>query len=292
MLDVKSAEPANFDIFAANERFAHRFENGVDGRFSLFLGDPFFGHQQIHQITFEHACPFCKSARECSVKTLNTARTLTIFDSSRAVDTPFGLDLHCRISCDVLRYEALPEAEDDGVAVTEILVDGAVLEGLFLRGVKPTGALRDALKELGYDNDKPEAKYPRSVLIECVSCARRLAYPGMSDAAAYRKLGAIFVDGYFSTILGRLTAASLAVVGPGAALKRAEKFWRRGDPGISIVSKEIGPKLWRLEYKNPIGPGDYVAGIIEAAGKRADASLTVSVESEMPLSGVLIATWT
>ncbi len=114
----------------------------------------------------------------------------------------------------------------------------------------------------------------------------------MNDGDAYRTLGAVFIKGYFKTIIGRLTGVVIPIIGPEKTLQRAQKLWRIGDPCISMTSKELGPKRWRVDYQNPFIPADCMAGGLESAVQLAAPTTRVTVLAESTTDGQLLVEWT
>ncbi|MFY1830585.1 DUF2378 family protein, partial [Myxococcus fulvus] len=93
----------------------------------------------------------------------------------------------------------------------------SVLEGLFVRGLKVSGRLVEELEALGYDIKRPEVDYPVQVFQRAVLLARQEVFGELTDEEAYRRVGRTLVDGFASTLVGRVAAVALPMIGPARA---------------------------------------------------------------------------
>ena len=163
-------------------------------------------------------------------------------------------------------------------------MDGSVMEGLFVRELKPSGPFKDALKKIGYDMDKLQPKYPEEIFRKAIEVATSHAYPTLTPHQAHLSLGERLIAGYFSTILGRVTAGIIPVIGAKRTLNRIAQLWQVPQPGMKISAAE-GPEVWVVTFQNLAMSADLVAGIIQAAIRRVDKGVVCTVLKRAPGSG-------
>lgn len=112
------------------------------------------------------------------------------------------------------------------------VVFSQTFEGLFLQGLKGrvTPALKDRLRELGLELDRPLAPaYPVEVWNGALAAAAAEVFPALSSLDAHEALGVAFLTGYAHTLMGRAMMALLRVLGPKRALERMERNFRSGN---------------------------------------------------------------
>jgi uncharacterized protein (TIGR02265 family) len=162
-------------------------------------------------------------------------------------------------------------------ARVEETTDNSAFEGLFQRALKPDGAFADELCAAGYDLRRPHPKYPTRVWRACLEIALRHAHPGKPREEGMRALGHAFIAGFFDTIIGRLVAVALPLLGPERITQKFPKYWEATRPGVKIETIVENPNRHRLLFRDPHPMPDFVAGIIEAALQRAGKNIRVEV---------------
>ena len=168
--------------------------------------------------------------------------------------------------------------------MSELTMDGSVMEGLFVRELKPSGPFKDALAKIGFDMDKLQPKYTEEIFRKAIEVATSYSYPTVTQHAAHFSLGERLIAGYFSTILGRVTAGIIPVIGAKRTLSRIAQLWQVPQPGMKISARE-GPEAWVVSFQNVAMSADLVAGIIQAAIRRVDKKLVCTVLLRAPGSG-------
>ncbi len=156
-------------------------------------------------------------------------------------------------------------------------VDGSIFEGLFLRVLKPEGTFKSQLRNAGFDADRPEARYPEEVFGRAVAITTAHAFSDEDVGMAHRRIGYALIEGYFVTILGRVTGGLMPVLGVGGTLKRVGQLWKVPQPGMQIAAEPDGANQWLVKFKDRVMTADLVAGILEAALRRADPTVMVEV---------------
>lgn len=145
------------------------------------------------------------------------------------------------------------------------MAQGSMFEALFNRGLHPEGAFADALREVGYDVLHPRPEYPTPVWVKALEVARRHAFPQDSVAAAYRKLGRQFTDGFLSTLAGKVVAVALPFMNAESFLKRMPRYMQLGRSDVSMeVELQPGGRAARARLVDPFGvPAEFMAGVLE-----------------------------
>ena len=158
----------------------------------------------------------------------------------------------------------------------------SAFEGLFVRVLKPTGAFREELRQAGYDMDREQPAYSLRVWDAALKVAARHVHPTLSTHEALRRLGEQFVDGFFETIIGKLLAAPMPLLGPDMVLERLARMWESGAPGISVVTQQEGPGRWTVTVRHPSPQTDFDLGLLRGGLRRAGVDATCSVAERRP----------
>ena len=169
-------------------------------------------------------------------------------------------------------------------------MDGSVFEGLFVRQLKPDAALRAELAKVGFDPARLEAKYPEEVFARAVEVVVQHDFAGKPLEETHRALGIATIDGYFDTILGRITASMMPLLGVSGALKRVQQLWRVAQPSMTVVATPTSPTTWDISFENKVMHAEMVAGILEASLRRADPRVKVTVVERRAGGGALRCT--
>jgi uncharacterized protein (TIGR02265 family) len=168
----------------------------------------------------------------------------------------------------------------------------SVFEGLLTHtvGKRMTPALKEKLKAVGIDPDQLKAAYPKVVWQKVIDVLCVALYPGLSKHDAMFKLGTEMVDGYRSTLLGKVLMQMVKVLGPRRTVERAGQQFRSGNnfSEFRLTKKgETEYDLWMNEVGES-GPFTQAAllGLVKVSGAKdvtvdlkpdVDAAVTFSV---------------
>jgi uncharacterized protein (TIGR02265 family) len=158
---------------------------------------------------------------------------------------------------------------------------GALLfECLFLHGLRPRGALADALRAEGFDPHRRAACYPVHLLSRCLTVAAPHVSPGLAREAAHRELGRHLVRGLGHTLLGRLLALVLPRLGPVGLLERYPDYARALAVPFSVRPARVAECAFRVEHRGAAGEGleDFAAGALEEALRATGVEARVRLE--------------
>lgn len=171
-------------------------------------------------------------------------------------------------------------------------VPACVFEGMFVRGMESQGSLSQVLVQEGYDPRCPDVDYPIQMWKRCVTQARYLAHPGLSDADAYRLLGRKLVEGFAQTLLGRVAAVGMPMIGPARVLERLPRYMAMmGRPELQVQCTTLGERMRRVHLADVHNPPEFSAGALEAALELACCRPHVQVEDRSPQGCRLLVRW-
>lgn len=173
-----------------------------------------------------------------------------------------------------------------------VRVPSSVLEGLFVRGLKAEGKLARELEALGYDMKRPEMDYPIQLWQRVVALARQEAYPELGDEEAYRQLGRKVTEGFAQTLVGRVAAVALPMIGPVRALERVPRFLAMmGRPDVEVTLSPVGDKGRRIHLTDRYNRPDLMAGGLERMMELAQVQPRITVEERSTEGYRLLVRW-
>ncbi|MCE9671916.1 DUF2378 family protein [Myxococcus stipitatus] len=171
-------------------------------------------------------------------------------------------------------------------------IPSSVLEGLFVRGLKADERLLQAVEALGYDPRRPEVDYPVEVWQRAVALARQECFAHLGDEDAYRQVGRTVVEGFAQTLLGRVVAVALPMIGPARAIERIPRYLGlMGRPDIEVTCTPVGERGRRLVLTDRYNRPDVVAGGLERMLEVANAQPRITVEERTPERYRLLVRW-
>ncbi|MDP1827411.1 MAG: DUF2378 family protein [Archangium sp.] len=161
----------------------------------------------------------------------------------------------------------------------------AMFEGLYMRALQPEGAFKDRLREKGFDLDRQQVSYPMSVWSDCLDVTADELYPGRPRAESWQRIGRQFIDGYFSTLVGRMIAAMLPFLSAKAFLGRVPRFITTGLQGAVVKLEWVDEQHATLTIGGVHElSGAFMAGVLEGSFARMRVS-GAKIEAQ-PLTGI------
>lgn len=159
----------------------------------------------------------------------------------------------------------------------------SMFEGLFNRALHVEGALKEQLRAAGFDLDRPEARYPVEVWERCVDLACAHRFPGVPRGEAWRRMGRIFIEGYFNTLVGKIIATALPFLGPKSFVDKSPRFITTGLEGADVWLEWHDVRNVTLHIH---GAGDesgnLMAGVMEVCFERMKAAKPTFEASSAP----------
>ncbi len=167
-----------------------------------------------------------------------------------------------------------------------------VFECLFLKGLNADGALAGLLRAEGVDVHSLEREYPIRVLNRCVDVTCAHLYPDLPIEDARLRLGRSFVQGFVQTLMGRVVAAGLPMLGPVRYLKRFPDHVLLDDSPLKVALVQLGERTFRMEFRNDFQVmSGFMSGVLLEWLKLARAEATITSERHSPMSFDLHITW-
>ncbi len=153
---------------------------------------------------------------------------------------------------------------------TQNTVPGTNFEALF-RGMELNQTYKNELLKVGVNPDRLDAYYSTDAWYRTVQLAREFVYPTLESNAAYRKVGAAFVHGFFNTMLGQVVKTFAGTIGPVRLLKRVEPMMKeaRKDMDVQVIAE--APTRFRITFLEPRPMAEFHAGVTETMLQYAKA---------------------
>lgn len=163
---------------------------------------------------------------------------------------------------------------------------GNSVEALFVQalGDRLTHRCRVLLKEAGLDlSTRLRPMYPVEDYERFVRIARQELFAPDPDALAYDKMGVLFVQGYFKTLIGKALKGVIRLLGPHQHLKRLPETFASGSTFIKATVEQRGPTEFALRVT---GVGSYptftLGSMREAMSLTGVKNLVVELEQTLP----------
>jgi uncharacterized protein (TIGR02265 family) len=178
-----------------------------------------------------------------------------------------------------------------GTELDDKPVEASTFEGMFQRALHPSEALVADLRAVGFDLKRIEPRYTTQVWHDSLDVARKHVFPGLGPQEGYRALGQLFIEGFFKTIIGKLIAAPLPLVGPSPAIKRLAQVWKAGRKDMEVNPVQESERRWRIYFRDRHPLPEFVVGILEGGGKYTGATLTVTVDARTEAGFEILIVW-
>ena len=164
-------------------------------------------------------------------------------------------------------------------------------EALFELVLHPEGAFREALREVGYDPRRPEDSYPLRVWRAALHVACRFAHPERTEAQAYRELGRQVIQGLAQTLVGRVFALAVPMLGAARCVAKLPTYLRSSRPDLHVEVRALDVRLWEVEIRDPQPLPEFVAGSVEGILQLARVVPLVQIEAQQPGAYRLRVSW-
>jgi uncharacterized protein (TIGR02265 family) len=161
----------------------------------------------------------------------------------------------------------------DGTSTTQ----GSAVEGMYVRALQPTGAFADELRAMGVDVKRLEPSYPTAVWQASIEVARRHVAAHLPQAAGYQLLGEKFIGGFFDTLVGKMIAVGLPLLGPSRALQRLARTWASAQSNLKVEVLQEAENSWRITLREHAINADFCVGIFVGGLTRTNVKPDVQV---------------
>lgn len=160
-------------------------------------------------------------------------------------------------------------------------------EAMFVRALKPDPALRAALKDAGFDLARPQPMYPTRVWQACLEVARRHAFPEQAPGDAFRRMGVMYMEGLFQTMLGRVIGAAMPLLGFDRSMQRITKTWKAAQPMMDIEARKQDDGTWIVTLREDGVIPEFCAGLLEGGAAPLEKGVRCEVVERSPKHCVL-----
>jgi len=173
----------------------------------------------------------------------------------------------------------------------ESVTRSASFEGMFVRALQPTGAFAEELRAVGVDLQRLEPTYPLPVWYAAVRVALRHVAGHLPEEAGFRLLGERFIAGFFDTLVGKMVAVGLPLLGPDKTVQRLARTWTTAQPTLRMETVKEAEGRWRLTLHQQGVLPHFCAGIIHAGLQRTGVTPDIQVLEHGPAHCVLQVRW-
>ena len=175
--------------------------------------------------------------------------------------------------------------------MSEATTQGSAVEGMFVRALQPTGAFADELRKVGVDVKRLEPTYSTQVWQDAVVVARRHAAAHLPEAEGFRLLGSKFIGGFFDTLVGKMIAVGLPLLGPSRALQRLARTWASAQSNLKVEVLQEAESSWRITLREKGIVADFCVGIFVGGLTRTGVKPDVQVLERSAEHCVIQARW-
>ncbi len=164
-------------------------------------------------------------------------------------------------------------------------------EALFENVLHAEGPFREALRDIGYDVQHPEDTYPLRVWRAALRVACAHAHPELTEAQAYRELGRQVIQGLAQTLVGRVFALAVPMLGAARCVAKLPTYLRSSRPDMHVEVRALELRLWEVEVRDPQPLPEFVAGSVEGILQLARVVPLVQLEAQQPGTYRLRVSW-
>lgn len=172
-------------------------------------------------------------------------------------------------------------------------IAGNTVEGLFIHALKVSGPIVAKLKQIGFDAERLEPAYEIDVWRKALRIAGDEYYPGLTPQDAEFQLGVRLVDGYFTTIVGKMIQAAMPFLKAETLCLRLPRYFNTGVVGETqppIITK-LGDRHFQTTLFGATGVPYLAAGSVDAVLRKTKVKPLVKVDSINAGSFTLDITW-
>jgi len=158
-------------------------------------------------------------------------------------------------------------------------VSGSVVEALFVRALKPTGAFEEELRVAGINIGRLEAQYPGETFYTGIEIARRHRFSKLPKSDGERRLGSLFVQGFLDTLIGKVVGVALPMLAVGRLADRVPRLLSSGGDMEARVEK-LSDTSRRVTFRRMSSPSNFMAGLLEEGLGRSGTPVQARVLEE------------
>ena len=152
--------------------------------------------------------------------------------------------------------------------------------------------MAEDLKAIGFDPANLQPDYSEVVFVDSLSVAARHLFPKFSREESFRELGRQFGDEYLKTVVGRVIAAGLPLIGPNRAISRIPRYASYGGSYFTADARMEEEGHWQVIFdgtSREMGP--FTAGWIETGLRRTGIEPRVTNTDSGPDGYIIDVRW-
>ncbi|MCI0668835.1 MAG: DUF2378 family protein [Myxococcaceae bacterium] len=127
----------------------------------------------------------------------------------------------------------------------------------------PPQSLLESLRRAGFDAERPRESYHPEVWRAAQDILRHHLFPDLAEGAGFRALGALFVGGFSQTVVGRVLAAAMPLLGPERIMARLPSYMKAGADGLPVTAETVRAGVWRVRVEASPGRLEFFCGVVE-----------------------------
>jgi uncharacterized protein (TIGR02265 family) len=157
------------------------------------------------------------------------------------------------------------------VPAQERVVFGSVFEALARIVAVKNPELEAPLKQLGIDVHNLQAAYPVETWKAATDLVSKALFPEFLPQIAACRLGRVFIESYFQTLIGKALGATLKLLGPTRSFGRVSRSFRTGNNFTEDRVVQHAPndyELWLNEVHVPHVNQGVLQGGLEVIGAK------------------------
>lgn len=155
-----------------------------------------------------------------------------------------------------------------------------MFEGMFVFGLQPDALLRAELKAAGFDLEHPLPEYPYEVWRKCLLIATRHTFPNENPDRAAWLLGERFIDGYLTTLVGKLIGVTMPFLSAKTLVQRSPRLCSSGITGAIFDLEWLGEQEAILKMPNLPWPNQFfTAGVTARCQAIIKSSMQITPQS-------------
>lgn len=186
----------------------------------------------------------------------------------------------------------LPQPLETRPAAAEPMTSTLIFDNLFVRALGAKEGLHEVLLREGFDPAHMREEYPLRVLNACVDAASLHLWPDLPVEEGRRELGRLFARAWLQTVLGRVVALAVSLLGPARYLNLFPEHLKMDITRIQAVPVPVGARAVRMEFhEHPGSTPHFMAGMLEEGLRLTCVEPVIELEELGPRSFNLHIRW-
>lgn len=170
-------------------------------------------------------------------------------------------------------------------------VPAVVWESLFVHGLQLEPPVLEALRAEGFDPKRLEASASLERFGRCMRVVHAHLFPAWDEAQVDRELGRRTMQGFASTLLGKVLTTGFPLLGPVRYLRRMPEHVKVTGVDMQVALVTLAEREHRLEFRRTRVSPAYAAGLVERGLELTGVRPDVQVQPHDELGFDLLTRW-